>query len=223
MLNYTVKSIPKEQTYNWLLKKHYARVIPCIMYSFGLYDQENILQGVCCFGTPANNFNNNLGRFKCIELVRLVVNETLNKNSLSFFVSSCLKMLEKPLVVISYADEGKNHHGYIYQATNWLYTGKGGGVDFYVDVNGQEHHSRVMSDYRLKYPEKSRSQIAEMLQWSIEKGTYKHRYFYFLGNNKDKKEMMRELEQRYKLAPYPKGDNIRYDASYEPKVNLCLF
>jgi len=47
MKDYTVRQIPKEQTHDWLLKKHYAHRIPSIMYAFGLYDVDNILQGVC--------------------------------------------------------------------------------------------------------------------------------------------------------------------------------
>ena len=208
---------------DWLLNKHYAHTLPSVISAFGLYDNEKILQGVCCYGTPANNHNNTLGSYRCIELVRLVVNENLPKNTLSFFVTQSFKFLEQPLVIISYADEGKNHHGYIYQATNWIYTGKGGGVDFYKDKTGKEIHSRIMSDYRLKWPEKSRQQIAKELGWEQIEGTYKHRYYYFLGNKKEKKLMMTFLLEKYKIEPYPKGDNVRYDASYKPLVNLKLF
>ena len=37
----------------------------------------------------------------------------------------------------------------------------------------------------------------------------KHRYFYFLGTRKQKQEMRDSLT--YTVAPYPKGDNGRYD------------
>jgi hypothetical protein len=81
------------------------------MFSFGLYDQNYILHGVCCYGTSANNHNNQMGNFKQIELVRLVVNELLPKNTLSFFITQTFKQLKQPLSLISYADVGKNHHG----------------------------------------------------------------------------------------------------------------
>jgi hypothetical protein len=116
------------------------------------------------------------------------------------------------IALISYADAGKNHHGYIYQATNWIYTGLGGGVDFYRDETGKEIHSRIMSDLRKKTPEKNRDEIAKDLKWDKIKGTYKHRYFMFLGDKKDKAKMLLELEKKYKIEPYPKGDNIRYDS-----------
>ena len=56
------------------------------------------------------------------ELNRLVVNDGLPKNSLSYFVSRVLQLLPQTILV-SYADTSQNHHGYIYQATNWIYTG----------------------------------------------------------------------------------------------------
>ena len=218
-----IKQIPREHTLDWLLNKHYAHCIPGIMYSFGLYDDNMKLQGVCCYGTPANNHNNQLGNYKCIELVRLVVNDGLPKNTLSFFVSETFRLLPTPMALISYADQGKNHHGYIYQATNWIYTGLGGGVDFYRDSGGREIHSRIMSDLRLKEPSKTRAEIAKDKCWELVKGTYKHRYYYFIGNRKDKKQMLVFLKAKYKILPYPKGDNTRYDASYKPTVNGILF
>ncbi len=220
---YQVRSIDKEQTKEWLLYKHYAKTIPSIMYAFGLYDNSLKLHGVCCYGTPANNHNNELGDFKQIELVRLVKNENLEKNILSWFLSQTFNFLNKPLSLISYADAGKNHHGYIYQATNWIYTGLGGGVDFYIDEKQNEIHSRIMSDYRKKYPNMTREEISNMLNWRKEKGTYKHRYFYFLGNKRDKKQWMKQLTDKYKIEDYPKGNNINYDASYKTVQQGLLF
>ena len=199
---------------NGLLYKHYAKAIPGIMYAFGLYNTQDKLQAICCYGTPANNHNNELGHFKMIELVRLVANENLPKNTLSFFLSKTLKMLPTPLSIISYADQGKNHSGYIYQATNWLYTGLGGGVDYYIDLRNKEIHSRIMSDYRLKWPHLSRNEIAKKLEWTKIKGTYKHRYFTFAGDKKDKKIWRKLILEKYPLKPYPKEENKRYDASH---------
>ena len=34
--------------------------------------------------------------------------------------------------------------------------------------------------------------------------------------------MKRTLEEKYKIMEYPKGDNERYDASYEPLVQLKI-
>ena len=47
----------------------------------------------------------------------------------------------------------------------------------------------------------------------------KHRYIYFVGSRK--REFRKAL--KYKIEPYPKGDNRRYDASYEPETQAKLF
>ena len=49
----------------------------------------------------------------------------------------------------------------------------------------------------------------------------KHRYFYFLGTRKQKQEMRDSLT--YTVEPYPKGDNKRYDSSYNPNTQGLLF
>ena len=45
----------------------------------------------------------------------------------------------------------------------------------------------------------------------------KHRYIYFTDN---KEYYMKKL--KYKILPYPKGDNKRYDSSYQPTTQTKL-
>ena len=49
----------------------------------------------------------------------------------------------------------------------------------------------------------------------------KHRYFYFVGNKRQVRDMKKLFI--YKQEPYPKGDNVRYDASYKVQTQLTLF
>ena len=51
--------------------------------------------------------------------------------------------------------------------------------------------------------------------------TKKHRYLKILTNKKLKKKLLNDLN--YKIQPYPKGDNKRYDASYKPITQQTLF
>ena len=44
-----VLPIKSEESYPWLLQKHYAKRIPQIMYAFGLYDDEHLV-GVVTYG-----------------------------------------------------------------------------------------------------------------------------------------------------------------------------
>jgi hypothetical protein len=152
----------------------------------------------------------------------LVINEVVPKNTLSFFVSKTIKMMPNPCVLVSYADTSHNHQGYIYQATNWIYTGLSVKFMDYM-IKGMEHlHGASVFDM-------SRGQ-ENRVEWLREKfgdrlymkeRPQKHRYFYFIGNKYQRKQMGVELP--YKIEPYPKGDNIRYDASYQPTTQTKLF
>jgi hypothetical protein len=50
-----VLPIKPEESYPWILQKHYAKRIPQISYAFGLYE-ENQLMGVVTYGMPASPF-----------------------------------------------------------------------------------------------------------------------------------------------------------------------
>jgi hypothetical protein len=193
-MKYIVKSIDRELTLDFILNKHYAKRVPSISYSFGLYDKD-LLVGVLTIGKPASNSlcvgvcGKELSK-NVYELNRLVVNDGLPKNTLSYFVSNVIKQLKnEDLILISYADTGMNHCGYIYQATNWIYTGiTVGRTDKYTPGN---KHSRHYSD-EYNHLRKVR--------------TPKHRYIYFIGKNK--KNNLKEL--KYDVMEYPKKENKRY-------------
>jgi len=213
---YHVERISFNDCKDWLLYKHYAHRIPSISYAFGLFDTDNILQGVCTFGRTAFQEASFLcGEEKknlVYELNRLIVNQ-FDKNMTSFFVSQCLRLLPKPSIIISYSDEGQGHFGYIYQACNFLYSGCGIGAINYITSIGK------LSRSGMRNRETRNQEIPEI--YRIENGTRKHRYIYFIGTKKEKKEMLKAL--KYEIQPYPKGENKNYDASYEPTVQGRLF
>jgi hypothetical protein len=221
---YQVRSIDSNQCKEWLLYKHYAKRIPAIIYSFGLYDADLILNGVCTFGTPARMLNMGYGVFdgklsiETIELNRLCVNDGLEKNTLSFFVAECLRILPKPVVVVSYADGNKGHHGYIYQATNWIYTGITSMEKIYIDKRTNEviHPRTIVSTYGSREAES----LPDHIEISKEESG-KYRYFQFLGDKRKVNEMKKNL--KYQILPYPKGQNDRYDSGYHPTVQGQLF
>jgi len=204
--------------------------MPSITYSFGLFNSDNILNGVCTFGFPmASQLQDAVnGLFDVIELNRLVVNDGLPKNTTSFFVSSCLNMIPKPMVVVSYADNGMGHHGYIYQATNWVYTGLGaGGWGWAVKGLENMHHTSI-EDSVGRYENRNTDVSLESLlkakygdKLYKKQESEKHRYFFFCGNKRERK--LFNLNLKYPILPYPKGDNSRYDSSYKPIVQIELF
>ena len=209
-MDFVVKSIQSYETYDWLKHKHYARRIPSISYSFGLFDIENILQGVLTIGKPASpslcdGICGIKNRDFVYELNRVCINDGLPKNTASYFIAKCLKMIPD-MILVSYADHGQNHHGYIYQATNWIYTGK---TRERTDIGFEDGtHSR---HYDKSIDKKENRKIR----------TSKYRYVYFIGSKKQKSIWLNELN--YKSEPYPKGDNKRYDSSHIPTVQTKLF
>ena len=189
--------ISYKEAINFLLPKHYSGRKPIITYAFG-YFENKILKAVCTFGKPASNslcigvcgkeYSN-----KVFELNRLCVDGEI-KIQLSEFVSYCLKQLkENDLILVSYADTQMNHNGYIYQATNWIYTGMTKErTDKYVE-DGK--HSRHYDNEKQNGLRKFRSA--------------KHRYIYFSTNKTKKKEYFKKLN--YKIEQYPKGENKKYE------------
>jgi len=191
-----ILKIDSYQTYDWLINKHYAKRIPSISFAFGLYDKNNILQGVCTIGKPASpslcvGVCGKENSKYVFELNRLCVNDGLPKNTLSFFVSKVLKKLPS-LIIVSYADKGQNHNGYIYQATNFIYTGATKSrTDKYVEGG---KHSRHYDNTKQNGLRKFRSS--------------KHRYIYFTCNKKYKKKFTKALN--YPVENYPKDENSNY-------------
>lgn len=221
---YSVKTIASYICKEWCIKKHYAKRIPPIEYAFGLFDNNNITQGIVTYGTPVSSTLRNLwgGQYKLMELNRLVINAGLEKNVLSFLVSQSLSQLPKPMVIVSYADTSQFHHGYIYQATNWIYTGLSLPFkDYYVKGMEHLHNGTIMDMSRGK---------ENRVQWLRDKfgdnlimieRPRKHRYFMFIGSRRDRKNMDKMLP--YEKMPYPKGDNKRYEDSYTPSSQITLF
>ncbi len=148
-MNYQVKPIDYNDCKEWFLKKHYAKRIPSVSFCFGLYSDK--LEGICSFGSPPSRplcigVCGVENAHKVFELNRLVVNEGLPKNTLSYFVGNCLKLLPNDLIIVSYADTSQNHHGYIYQATNWIYTGLSAKRTERFDIDNPNKHSKSVVD-----------------------------------------------------------------------------
>lgn len=121
----SVREMVNREASSLCIKHHYLHRRPPISHSFGLYFDGEI-RGVCTFGTPPSR---HLQMSACpsspssvIELNRLWVDDIMGKNTESWFVSRCLRLLP-PFVVVSYADTAWQHRGYIYRALNWHFAG----------------------------------------------------------------------------------------------------
>tara|TARA_Y100000114_G_scaffold155553_1_gene180031 strand:- start:1412 stop:2377 length:966 start_codon:yes stop_codon:yes gene_type:complete len=151
--NIKVISINSCETYDILKNMHYAKRIPHIVKSFGLYVNNQLL-GIITYGLPASR---TLCTSICgetfaedvIELNRLFLFNN-EKNQASYFVSQTLRLLEKPKIIVSFADANVNHNGYVYQASNFIYTGLSSNIFNYVDKDGKEFHFRNLGHYQRK-------------------------------------------------------------------------
>lgn len=313
MEGFKVKTITHHDCREWLLFKHYAKRMCSISFSFGLFDSSNLLVGVVTFGMPPSS---TLAKSICgekykdyvLELNRLVVNDGLPKNALSFFVSNSIKKLPNQKIIVSFADANMNHNGYIYQATNFLYTGLSSNTSKLIDKFGDEFHFRNIGHYqknnklnvnlvkrRLNEDAIDKKQIAVFLrenkkhftnndlerELNVPKTTIehwfrldsgfsfptiehwiklkeflkfddihdekmlafemipdsneivkklelkkvdilpKHRYVVFKGSKSFKRECLKNL--KLDIHAYPKGENKKYDASYQPNTQIQLF
>jgi hypothetical protein len=228
---YSVQSIDFALCKEWLLKKHYARRLTIVKFCFGLFDADHLLRGVCCFGYPARCWNNGGSLFDgkhvvdTWELNRLCIDEPHERNVGSFFISRCLKLLPQPFVVVSYADTGYHHCGYIYQASNFLYTGCTR-MKFGYKINGLTYHHRTFEPAKYKSVIGSSYDSSMTLNENVKRiggeaveQLPKHRYVYI--GSKNKKALIRDMV--HKVQPYPKEESKRYDCSYKVSVQGQLF
>ena len=137
-----------------------------------------------------------------LELNRLcLVNN--EKNEASRLVGASLKMLPQPTIVVSYADSAQQHTGFIYQATNFLYTGETGShLDYALKSNPKAHNKAISNTVPNGKDKIKRLKELHGDDLYIKMRSKKHRYVFLVGNKTHKKELRKAL--RYKVLPYPK-------------------
>jgi hypothetical protein len=207
MSRYVVK-VSKSICEEFVLNKHYSRRASIFWAGYALIENEKI-EGVCVFGQPSppiqkHAFNDR--DFRLYELSRLVI-QSKTKNSASFLISNALKLLEpKPCAVVSFADTEWNHCGFVYQATNWIYTGSTVSHDHMYLIDGKRVHPISLRDKGITNPK----EWAKNNNIQTLKPLPKHRYFQFVGSKKQKKQMLEKLNYPV-IEKYPKINPNRYD------------
>ena len=194
-----VERISYKDTKPFILNIHYARRMPCVQYAFGLF-VGGVLIGVVTYGQPASptlctGLAGIENKKNVLELNRLVILPKYNgENYASYLVGKSLRMLPHKTFVVSYADYGGwGHVGYVYQATNFLYTGL---TKPRTDKYSESGHSRHYAENETRRQPR----------------TAKHRYVYLCGDRREKKDMRKML--KYKVFDkYPKGDTRHYDTT----------
>lgn len=191
-MNYEVKKIPCKTAKDYIIKNHYSHGChnapsPC----YGLFQNDDLI-GVLMFATPcsenvrASVFGGD-NKDKVIELHRLHILDVTPKNTESWFISRCLKLLkeDKPRVkaVISFSDTTQGHNGTIYQATNFYFIGKTTPCTFYLDSNNRLRHPRQNGVNITK-------EMAAGYGWTPIKRMAKNRYLILLPSSKVEKKKL---------------------------------
>ena len=205
MKGYKVLPISYSDTKPFILHIHYAKRLPSITHSFGLF-KESELVGIVTYGSPPSQalcrgIAGDAYKNIVLELNRLVLKNNI-KNEASYLVANSFKFLKKPSIIVSYADTSQNHNGYIYQATNFIYTGLSDKRTEWRQKNSNKHNKTVQEQYSLKERKDNTD------KFYVVDRPRKHRYIYVLANKKDKKNLLKKL--KYPISDYPKFQNKNY-------------
>lgn len=196
-------------------KWHYSRRMPATIQKpvkLGVWE-DGCFIGAVVFGCGASStLGAQFGVEKqhVAELVRVAL-QIRHATPVSQIVATALRMLKSQSpnlrLVISFADPFQNHHGGIYQAGNWIYTGVSSDSTVYISADGHEFHGRNVGAYTAhdKYGVKryARSEMARE-----ERRPGKHRYLYPL--DRAMRKQIEPLRQPYPKR-VPRGPSVESD------------
>lgn len=187
-IDYATHAAAKYACENW----HYSKRIPVNkLLKYAIYEND-VFIGVIIYGVGASAVLGNqfgLKNIEVCELVRIALKK--HENEVSKMIGITLKLLKRKekgiKVVVSFADTNENHHGGIYQASNWIYTGISSKTLEYF-YNGKWRH--VTDVYKRLKPEKIKT---------LPKREKPGKYRYVFPLDKEMKEFCIKLSK-----PYPK-------------------
>ena len=196
-LDWATHKAAKYAVENW----HYSGCMPSgKLVKIGVWERDKFI-GVVMFGRGASPYmaqHKGLKQTECAELVRIALND--HKTPVSRIVKIALTFLRKNSpgikLVVSFADQSEGHHGGIYQAGNWVYTGITAPSNFYI-IKGKKTHPRSLG---AKGKEQSIKGARELdKNATIFRCEGKHRYMMAFDD---------EVYQRIILnkQPYPKRE-----------------
>lgn len=248
----SVREISSSVAKEIIVKKHYTHAWTACRYSLGIFyktDESNALGdsekliGCLVYGFPvgaraALSISEQLTKDNVLELTRLYCDDGYGANIESYAIGQSFKWFrenDKAIkVLISYADNGQDHLGGIYQATNWIYQGPSTsialmpnyGISLTKDPYNWIHSRTVYSMWGSSNLEHLKKEIGKQGYtefWRrMESG--KHRYIQIIAKDKKEKKML-EKSLKHKTLPYPKSaeeysTNIENHKTYPPEDNI---
>ena len=183
---------------NW----HYSGVIPVgKLVKVGAWEDGKFI-GVVIFGrgaTPNMLKPFGLNADQGCELVRIAL--TKHKTPVSKIMALAIKFLSKSnkglKLIVSYADADQNHHGGIYQATNWIYSGlmNAGSMGAFI-IKGKKTHPKSVHSKGVK---QSIDEVRKHLDPNATIFYTKGKHRYLMPLDKETKKNIIKLSK-----PYPK-------------------
>ena len=147
-MTYCTREAARHAVMTW----HYSRTMPTgKLIRYGVWDDAERFVGAVIFGRGASGTLGQaygLDATQWCELVRVALRE--HGAPVSQIVADALALLRRDnpglRLVVSFADPARGHHGGIYQAGNWIYTGRSAPSAVYVDRAGRRWHERLVTN-----------------------------------------------------------------------------
>lgn len=188
---------------------HYSKSLPvgkCFIR--GVWEKGKFV-GVIVFSRPVGvtigmGFTRDFGLVvtEYVELNRVALDHS-HVTPVSKIVSKAIRDLRASnpglRLIVSFADPRQGHHGGIYQAGNWIYTGRSNATTHYF-LRGRIMHPKQISSMRWKASE---SWLRKNVDPNCHKVSMpgKHRYYYPLDKG------MRRTIERLRM-PYPSAAEV---------------
>lgn len=110
---------------DWMIRAHYLGRWPGVVVKRFALLLDDLPVGALVFALPPRESNKRYG-CRVWELARLWVDDTMPRNTESWFMGRVVRLLRGAPVdlLLSYADPSVGHEGVIYRACNWLPDGR---------------------------------------------------------------------------------------------------
>ena len=184
--NYEVRKIDYKHAKDYITNNHYTHGCGAVAYPcYGLFDGFKLI-GVLMFACPCSedvraSLFGKEEKDRVVELHRLHILDITPKNTESWFISRCLKLLvkDRPQTkgVISFSDLTQGHDGTIYKATNAYRCGQTSRIKVFVDKDGRLRHERQHGHHVT-------DEEAKEMGWVKKLSLPKNRYVFIVGTNR---------------------------------------
>ena len=203
--DYLCSKVSTKDVEEFCRRYHYTGTGGNMSWRYGLWEGATLL-GVVAYNLPTRETCESVFGPEHFDKVwhmgRLAMAEDAPRNSESRLIAGSLRAIrdEHPNTwgVLTYAASDVGHIGYVYQATNAIYTGTGGDSHYFTDGRGKRRSTYLVG-------KRVGASRAADLGWTRHAGGPKHRYLYVLGNKTQRRERMRLL--RLPSLPSPKAES----------------